>query len=237
MGGLDQVFSELETSLAPSEKFAFASSLFRNSTKHATADEAFDRMDTDNSGALDAGELGEALKMAAILGGNKVGMRSKETVSELASRLIRLYDTNGDGVVDKEEYRVMVQDMASLKGARLRDELHQKSELEEDLSSGIGSDKKKGWRQMIGQSLSSVFGGKSDNTTSGRDEGVSLMNNSTFGENIIDVTENEVFWGSIDQGEGSIVLSDLRLDLRRLIYGSIPLAKRVSFVSSIIVCS
>jgi hypothetical protein len=45
---------------------------------------------------------------------------------------------------------------------------------------------------------------------------------------VIDVTEDEAFWGSVNQGEGSIVFEDLRLDLRRLLFGAIPLAKRVS---------
>ena len=41
--------------------------------------------------------------------------KEKEVVSSLASRLISLYDANGDGVVDREEYRTMVNDMSALR--------------------------------------------------------------------------------------------------------------------------
>eukprot|EP00571_Detonula_confervacea_P012034 CAMPEP_0172307586 /NCGR_PEP_ID=MMETSP1058-20130122/8411_1 /TAXON_ID=83371 /ORGANISM="Detonula confervacea, Strain CCMP 353" /LENGTH=955 /DNA_ID=CAMNT_0013019791 /DNA_START=277 /DNA_END=3144 /DNA_ORIENTATION=+ len=212
MGGLDEVFSELEKSMSPSEKFKLASSFF-NVGKPATADEAFDKIDVDNSGSLDEVELAQALKMAAITGGNRFGSRSKETLTELASRLVRLYDTDGDGVVDREEYQVMVQDMATLRDAKLREELHEQTELDRTESNGGEKKKKKMW-------FSSVFGGKKN---------APLSNNSTMGngENIIDVTENEEFWGAIDQGEGSIVLEDLELDLRRLLFGAIPGAKKI----------
>mmetsp|Transcript_957 Transcript_957/g.2288 ORF Transcript_957/g.2288 Transcript_957/m.2288 type:complete len:994 (+) Transcript_957:1-2982(+) len=229
MGGLNEVFYEIEESLDPSEKFSLSSSLFGNANKTTTANEAFDRIDKDNSGALDAEELTEALKMAAMIGGSKIGIRSKDTVAELASRLIRLYDANGDGVVDKEEYRVMVQDMAALRDARIRKELQQDTDtdgadlmvLEEDK---LG--KKKGWKQIVGQMLPSVFRGDGGNSASST-QGRQANNNSTISGDFIDVTENVDFWSSMDQGEGSIVLSDLRLDLRRLVFGAIPLAKRI----------
>ncbi|KAL7532245.1 hypothetical protein ACHAXR_004516, partial [Thalassiosira sp. AJA248-18] len=209
MGGLDDAFSEFESSMAPSEKFALASSFFKFG-KPATADEAFDKIDVDGSGSLDDTELAQALKMAAIVGGNKFGMRSKETLAELASRLVRLYDTNGDGVVDREEYQAMVQDMASLRDARSREEMNEQTELESDSNA---SEKKRGV-------FSFLFGRKEDG---------SLPTNSTTeeGNNIMDVTDNEEFWGSIDHGEGSIVLEDLKLDLRRLIFGAIPRVKRI----------
>ncbi|KAL9184679.1 hypothetical protein ACHAXT_012649 [Thalassiosira profunda] len=210
MGGLDEAFSELETSMAPSEKFAMAKSFF-NVGKPTTADEAFDKMDADNSGALDEEELAEALKMAAVIGGNKFGTRSKDTLSELASRLVRLYDTDGDGVVDREEYQAMVADMAALRDSRLKEELHDQTGL--DTMSG-GEEKKKGW-------FGSLFRAKEDEAA------LADAPPSMDGENIIDVTDNEEFWGSMDQGEGSIVLEDLKLDLRRLLFGAIPGMKRV----------
>ena len=220
MGGLDEVFTELESSMKPSEKFTMASNFLNNiGGKPTTADEAFDKIDVDNSGALDEEELAQALKMAAVIGGNvKFGMRSKkETLTELASRLIRLYDTNGDGVVDREEYQAMVQDMAALRDARSREEMHEQTDLEvlgKDIDNG---EKKRGW-------LSNIFGA---NNSKGSDE--SISNTTANGDNnIIDVTENDDVWGAIDQGEGSIVLEDLQLDLRRLLFGAIPGVKRVS---------
>jgi len=211
MGGLDDVFSELETSMTPSERFAMATSFFNWGSKSTTADEAFDKIDVDGSGTLDEEELAEALKMAALIGGNaKFGMRSKkETLTELASRLVKLYDVNGDGVVDREEYEAMVQDMAALKESRAREENHQQRDIE------VGEGKRRGWFQNI------FRGGKKQ-----RDDG-DIPATDDDGS-IIDVTDNEEFWGSIDQGEGSIVLEDLHLDLRRLLFGAIPGVKRVS---------
>ena len=213
MGGLDDVFTELETSMTPSERFAMATSFFNWGSKSTTADEAFDKIDVDGSGTLDEEELAEALKMAALIGGNaKFGMRSKkETLTELASRLVKLYDVNGDGVVDREEYEAMVQDMAALKESRAREENHQQTDMEG------GDGKRRGWFQNI------FRGG---NKQSG--DGEEILPTTNEDGSIIDVTDNEEFWGSIDQGEGSIVLEDLHLDLRRLLFGAIPGVKRVS---------
>jgi len=209
MGGLDDVFTELETSMTPSERFAMATSFFNWGSKSTTADEAFDKIDVDGSGTLDEEELAEALKMAALIGGNaKFGMRSKkETLTELASRLVKLYDVNGDGVVDREEYEAMIQDMAALKESRAREENHQQTDMEI---------KRRGWLQNI------FRGGNKQG-----DDGEIIPATNEDGS-IIDVTDNEEFWGSIDQGEGSIVLEDLHLDLRRLLFGAIPGVKRVS---------
>ena len=202
-GGLDEVFSELEESLTPSEKFALARNFFRVG-KPTSADEAFDRIDVDGSGALDEEELAQALKMAAVLGGNKFGIRSKKTISELASRLVRLYDTDGDGVVDREEYQVMVKDMAALRDARKSDEIG----IDAVESDGEGN----GW-------FPPLFRGKDGSTST---------NNTTIeGDNIFDVSDDEHFLSSLDRGEGSIVFEDLLVDLRQFVFGSIPGVKRI----------
>ena len=204
-GGLDNVLNELEESLAPSEKFSFARGLFRAGERPTTADEAFDQIDLDNSGSLDEVELAQALKMAAILGGNAFGARSNEVVADMASKLIRLYDSNGDGVVDRDEYRVLVQDMSALRDARLREEYHQQS----------SNQRKRSWfrRRRDGISNSDVYDGSDD---AFRDD-----------KKIVDITNDDDFWESIEQGEGSIVFDDMRLDLRRLLFGLIPGMKKV----------
>ena len=204
-GGLENVLNELEETLAPSEKFTFARGLFNAGGKPTTADEAFEKIDVDNSGSLDEEELGQALKMAAILGGNKFGARSKEVVADMASKLIRLYDTNGDGVVDRDEYRVLVQDMSALRDARLREEFHQQTV--------ISDNEKRGWLRRIRKVVSNAD--KNDDVS------------STSDESIIDITDDENFWESIDHGEGSIVFKDMTLDLRRLLFGLIPGMKRI----------
>jgi Ca2+-binding EF-hand superfamily protein len=89
---------------------------------HIDADEAFDRIDVDKSGFLDRKELIQALGLAAIISNDKTlvldDMESDSHVSileELASDLFELYDVNGDGVVDRREYKMMVADMAALR--------------------------------------------------------------------------------------------------------------------------
>lgn len=209
-GGLDNVLTELEATLAPSEKFSFARGLFNIGGKPTTADEAFDKIDVDNSGSLDEEELAQALKMAAILGGTtSFGSRSKEMVAEMASKLIRLYDSNGDGVVDREEYRVLVQDMSALRDARLREEYHEQSSEPEV--------RKIRWfrRSRNAASISDNNGNEPS------------MGDERVDKSIIDITDDENFWGSIDHGEGSIVFDDMKLDLRRLLFGLIPGIKRV----------
>ena len=86
------------------------------------ADEVFDRIDVDKSGFLDRKELIQALGLAAIVSNDKTlvleDMESDSHVSileELASDLFELYDVNGDGVVDRREYKMMVADMAALR--------------------------------------------------------------------------------------------------------------------------
>jgi hypothetical protein len=76
----------------------------------STADEAFLRMDADQSGALDGEEIAHALHVAAAVPSTDSGWMQK-----FAAQLIDLYDLNGDGVMDRSEYQHMVDDMAALR--------------------------------------------------------------------------------------------------------------------------
>jgi Ca2+-binding EF-hand superfamily protein len=187
-----------------------------------TADEAFDRIDVDQSGGLDAEELASALKMAALMGGSNggsyIGIRSKEKLSEMAARLIKLYDTNGDGFVDREEYAVMVRDMAFLKEKRLAQD-EDVDKTKDETQETERQDKKKGWFGFLNREENGI-------TTVLDGDGIPT-NDTAIRREVVDVTENEVFWSLVDQGEGSIVLEDLNLDLRRLLFGAIPVFKRV----------
>eukprot|EP00594_Rhizosolenia_setigera_P004228 CAMPEP_0178948160 /NCGR_PEP_ID=MMETSP0789-20121207/5316_1 /TAXON_ID=3005 /ORGANISM="Rhizosolenia setigera, Strain CCMP 1694" /LENGTH=472 /DNA_ID=CAMNT_0020628491 /DNA_START=239 /DNA_END=1654 /DNA_ORIENTATION=- len=112
---------------------------------YVTADQAFESIDLDNSGALDADELAEALSLALMetqpqqtqsssssqqTQSNKLQSQlqtstqqaqqqklefPKEMLTGLASRLVSLYDSNGDDELDREEYENMVRDMATLR--------------------------------------------------------------------------------------------------------------------------
>jgi hypothetical protein len=183
-----------------------------------TADEAFDKMDVDKSGSLDVWELAQALKTAALIGGNRFGTRSRETLTELASRLVRMYDVDGDGVVDRQEYQTMVQDMAALRHARLREEgLEERGEPgpEERGARDVEVGRRRGW-------LSFVFGGRGEEASS--DDSNTA---APIGDDAAGARDDEGIWDSVDDGEGSIVLEGLNVDLRRLLFGAIPGVKKV----------
>jgi hypothetical protein len=75
--------------------------------------EAFERIDADRSGTLDRDEIAMALDLATSSDSDE------KLLAVLASELVELYDTNGDGVVDFEEYQFMVNDMAELRKIQL----------------------------------------------------------------------------------------------------------------------
>jgi len=156
------------------------------------ADEAFDRIDVDNSGTLDRAEIAQALSMISEL------ETDKESVEDLASQLIDLYDINSDGVVDREEYQQMVEDMAEL----------QKNAQKDD------SEQKAGPISAVKKSVKSVSQGISKKAA----EVAAAVKGSSS-------TEGDFEW---EPEMGSIVLSNLSLDLRQLIFGNIPLLKRIT---------
>jgi hypothetical protein len=164
-----------------------------------SADEAFDRIDVDNSGALDSGEIASALAIVSELGSDEVGME------EFATELVEMYDTNGDGVVDREEYQRMVEDMAALQKARL--EQRSQSEKENSKENGPLS----GLKKSV-QTLSQDIKNKAVEVADGM--------KSIAGGDETTAKPEKLF--------GSITLSDLKLDLRRVVFGGIPLLKRVS---------
>ena len=45
-----------------------------------------------------------------------------------------------------------------------------------------------------------------------------------------DISDDVSVVGAVNKGEGSIVLSDLKLDLRRLLFGALPVVKRVRYM-------
>ncbi|GMH71665.1 hypothetical protein TrRE_jg927, partial [Triparma retinervis] len=86
-----------------------------------TVDEAFQAIDVDSSGKLDRSELATALANAMARGDKSEGKRkdwkstNPETIVKLAGSLLRLYDTNGDGELDRNEYAAMVEDIAMIR--------------------------------------------------------------------------------------------------------------------------
>jgi Ca2+-binding EF-hand superfamily protein len=187
-----------------------------------TANETFDKIDIDGSGTLDVKELAQALKTVAFMGGRgmtRLGIRTRveEALTELSARLVRLYDVNGDGVVDRQEYQMLVQDMAAVRSARMSEE--KEGEKFDDNNSATdmtqqsvvdynsdGSTKKKNWfTSFFFNRKTTIAGSKID-----------ITDTTTKNGEIWDLIEEE------DDGEGSLVLEGLNLDLRQFLFGSIP---------------
>jgi len=125
---------------------------------------------------------------------------NKDSIEELASDLVRLYDDNGDGVVDREEYQRMVEDMAKLRALK-------EEEAEKDQKNPFVAVKDS--IQSVSEGISSKAG-----------EVVSAARDKYFSEK---PEEDE------DETEmGSIVLSKVNLDLRRLVFGAVPIVKKIT---------
>jgi len=157
-----------------------------------SADEAFDRIDKDKSGTLDKEEIAQALGMISEL------ETDQESIEELAGELISLYDVNSDGVVDRAEYQLMVEDMAKLRSTEKDIPKKQKSPL-----------------TQVKDSVQTISKGISQKAA----EVAAAAAASRPPTEDFDPNEREM---------GSIVLTSLTLDLRRLIFGAIPFLKRIT---------
>jgi hypothetical protein len=162
-----------------------------------TADEGFDKIDEDNSGTLDRDELAQALSSISPIETNK------ESIKELASELLLLYDVNGDGVVDRAEYQQMVEDMAKFRSGETKVEKPQKKHP----FAAVVAVKK-----SI-ESVSLEISKKAAEVASAARD--TLMQDDS--SQPVDETEM-----------GSIVLSNLSLDLRRLVLGVLPIVKTLT---------
>ena len=191
-------------------------------------DETFDRIDADNSGALDSDEIAQALNLAAVTPGSE-GPKSAEVIRKLATDLVKLYDFNGDGVVDRSEYRSLVRDMAALRI----------SETQQSVSSSVH-----GWfsaAKSFAVDAWARVGLREDPSketrTNGKDEeateveaeskAVGAVRSDSGSEDIVDISDDKVL-NKIAKNIGSITISDLKLDLRRLIFGTIPIIKHIT---------
>jgi len=218
-------------------------------------DATFDSIDTDNSGALDEEELTRALRIASGVPMPQLNTNTNTTtnsttmntttatsqtesstpskdknsmdvLSRLASRLLLLYDYNGDGVVDREEYKDLITDMAKIRETQRRKQNDRKRRKQQLLNrrkrTFLEGTKPVKWGRSVG-------------------EAVSLRLNRTVGferfrkkemaigfENAKEVKSIGGLLQSVGKCDGSIVFSDLKLDLRRLLVGGIPIIKSIT---------
>ncbi len=307
MGGLDEALQEMNQELQASLLSSSSDSedtkddddkndnddevlsVMSSKMKH-TPDEIFDQIDLDNSGALDEEELTKALTIASAPPSGTIPRQEKfmTALGRLAKRLIILYDTNGDGVVDRDEYKKLVEDMTAVrddqrlklkereKRRRLR-EVKRKGRLnplrwgrvarraffrmKNDVSSSssttattgnlngdynddvvdderIGLDDKSQNASLNGAlNRSSQLQDSTNrspaaitstvNGSNGKENGT-LESSSINFDHAEDVPRDLKVLNAMTKGEGSIVLEDLKLDLRRLVFGAVPVVKKVS---------
>lgn len=170
---------------------------------------------------------------------------SKEVLKTLASQLVRLYDINDSKGIDRDEYQSMVEDMAALRRAqrekaKKKRDAHLSSNVKKNV---VQNNKGKLVSRIMRRLVVTVFG-KSlldpidlDGTSNiagittasneidnkDKDNKESINSNDNKNNDIVDITNKPIL-----AGEGSIVLSNLQLDLRRLIFGVIPGIKKLN---------
>jgi hypothetical protein len=234
MGGLDDAIRSLEMELPDSRVNQIAQDLELAAV--SSADEAFDRIDEDKSGALDSEEIARALNMAASSDAN-----AKEVLEGLASQIVELYDFNGDGVVDREEYENLVADMATLR----REEQERLSRQDDDSSSAANGFFAKTWRWIrrgndaleideivdVGDKEDEFVDISEDEFSEKADPSMDVKapNEEKYksAKELINVS-NDAAVESVAKRGGSIILEDLKLDLRQLVFGVVPIVKRVT---------
>lgn len=203
MGGLHDAIQSLEDAIPVSEKDRMAEDLELSAV--STMDEAFERMDADNSGTLDQEEIAHALNMAAS------SQSDQQLLVRLASQLVSLYDVNGDGVVDREEYQFMVEDMAALR------EVQKEKQQKRD---GVKKESSGGMFKSIKGLYQSVVG---------KDDNVTEIETPEAPKSLADAAKELGKDPALNvPGSGTIVFSDMKIDLRRLPFGAIPVVKSVS---------
>jgi Ca2+-binding EF-hand superfamily protein len=248
MGALDEALNEMSGELSPSLKEIVVDRLESKAGQSQygldrislskTADEVFEQIDTDNSGSLDSEELVRALSIASGLPAVDSHQTDKDqsssALSHLTTQLVDLYDMNGDGVIDREEYRRLVEDMTEIRNAQRMKKL-------EKIDRKEGGIRILRWTRIIQNALSGLWIGKTTRQSVQDMEKIDTIDSSPLdiqmnnrdvsqsidfehAENISDAS----IMNTVYNGEGSIYFSGLKLDLRQLLFGVFPLIKRIT---------
>lgn len=163
--------------------------------------EAFQRIDSDNSGTLDRDEIAEALDIVTF--SNSDG----NLLAELAAELVDLYDANGDGVVDFDEYKLMVEHMADLRDTQQKRSEDEAKPVKEETP-------KRKW-----------FGFRNGDSTEDFRE-MQVVNGTAISDNDSMIEADAM--APVKSSTGAITITDLKLDLRRLIFGAVPVVKKIT---------
>jgi hypothetical protein len=187
-----------------------------------SADEAFEQIDVDNSGALDRDEIIRALNMAAGCLEEEPDDPRSQVIQNIATELFQLYDFNGDGVVDRNEYQSLVEDMAALSSA----------EAVPDTEEGNG------WLSSLLQGTKGAVSGFLQSVTEKNGASPAMGTNGAIVEpakqafdseaRVVDLSDASEDVGAVAKSLGSITFSDLKLDLRRLLFGAVPFVKHIT---------
>jgi len=160
-----------------------------------------------------------------------------EVLSRLASRLLLLYDSNGDGVVDREEYKNLVKDMAALRDIqrvrsnerKRRKELlmrrWKRNLLLQTKPARLGRTVGEALALKLNQAKGAVGAVRGPARIGG---GKRRIGSRIGMGGVEDISNNASILRSIGKCTGSLVLKDLKLDLRRLLVGGTPILKQIT---------
>jgi hypothetical protein len=243
MGGLDDTLRLYDETFPHTAVNSFTRPL----SDVPSADEAFAQIDIDNSGALDPDEIARALNLAANSASDDATAEDPNSLAllkDLATDLVQLYDFDGDGAVDRTEYQRMVEDMAALRAAQKA----RQAEATEKESHG--------WLAPVKHFFGGLLSGSADKKdtedgflTDPARSTASPMFRASSGDlevaepiadsdadakaiqktrDIVNLSDSPGMVDSMAKALGSITLSDLKLDLRRLVFGAIPVLKHIT---------
>jgi Ca2+-binding EF-hand superfamily protein len=215
-----------------------------------SADDAFDRIDVDKSGFLDKEELVQALSLAAISSNNGQMLESDSNlpiIKNLAADLFELYDINGDGVVDRKEYKNMVEDMATLRKAEEWREKRDEKTPNEEKNTDDNNDSWMSIAMRFGQEsvnwvtslIPKPASDASDASASPSEQLTpveefnrthsAVLHEANISSDVSILKDAEKSDNSRSSKMlGSITFSDLKIDLRRLFFGAIPVIKHIT---------
>jgi hypothetical protein len=237
MGGLDRAVRQADEQFTDTD-------ITKDLADLSCADEAFDRIDADHNGGLDSDEIALVLNLAAGGSTDEMDERKSTVLKDLASDLVQLYDFNGDGVVDRSEYQSMVEDMAALRKSQKKSQKAKEGKTPEIQEK---KDSDAGWLSSVMQlARGMLFSQATDKQKEGDIDTVAVQRvaqkddvlvdvvdgvlevTTDTSEGIVDVSDSLQIIDTVSKSLGSITLSDLKIDLRRLLFGAVPILKHIT---------
>ncbi|GMH74931.1 hypothetical protein TL16_g06599 [Triparma laevis f. inornata] len=192
----------------------------------STIESSFAQIDLDASGKLDRSELAQALLRTTSTSPTfkKINL---ENIVKLSSNLLRLYDINGDGELDRYEYGLMVEDIALIKkqgeiDREKKEKAKANGKKKKKKGGGFWPFNRKNETEMLGVEGGGEGGEGDLSTSNGTENSVGVNLETATSDGLVTPLPS-----SLPEPEyGSIELKNFTLDLRQLVIPSLPLVSR-----------